>query len=586
MAIRQPIIAVVGHIDHGKTTILDSIRGSTIAKKEAGKITQHIGATELPIEAVKKVIGPMINKVGMEITLPGFLMIDTPGHEAFTNLRKRGGSISDIAILVVDINEGFKAQTREAIEILKQNKVPFVVAANKIDLIHGWQSEKGNSFMTSLSKQDDYAKQQLDEKLYKLVIALADYGVESERFDRVEDYTKQVAIIPTSGETGEGISELLLALTGLAQKYLENNLKIEVSGPARGSIIEIKEEKGLGKTADVVIYNGTLDVGDTIVTPSAQDLIVTKVRALLKPSPLKELREKGKFESIKNVTAAAGIKVSAPDLDKAIAGMPIWEANTEKEIELAKKELQQELDAITTVQAEEGVIIKADTVGALEALSGLFEKINLPIRRANIGDLTKTDIVEAADIKKENPLYGCVFTFNVKTPKNLKEFAKDKRVKIFSADIIYNLFEDYQKWKREQTEERRKNAEEKLTWPGKVKLMKGYVFRQSNPAVVGVEVEAGKIKTKTRLIRKDGKEIGEIKEIQNEGDNVTEARQNEQVAISIPKATVGRQIKEGDELYVFVPKTHLEIIESQFADELSGDDLRLIQEFKEIIGNQ
>ncbi|HDQ59688.1 MAG TPA: translation initiation factor IF-2 [Candidatus Woesearchaeota archaeon] len=583
MVTRQPIIAVVGHIDHGKTSILDSIRGSTIAQKEAGKITQHIGATELPMDAVKKVIGPLLSLIKTEVTLPGFLMIDTPGHEAFTNLRKRGGSISDIAILVVDVNEGFKAQTREALEILRQFKVPFVIAANKVDLVHGWKTQNKNSFLQSLKEQDDFVKEQIDEKLYKLVISLADYNINAERFDRIDDYTKQIAIVPTSGMTGEGISELLMVLTGLAQKYLEQSLNIEVTGPARGSIIEIKEEKGLGKTADVVIYAGTLDVGDTIVTPGLNEMIVTKVRALLKPSPLKELREKSSFDRVTSVTAAAGIKVSAHELDKAVAGMPIWEANTNEEIEAAKKELRKEIEAITTVRTEEGVIVKADTVGALEALSGLFEKINLPVRRANIGDLTRTDIVEAADIGKSQPLLGCVFVFNAKTPKELLEFAKNSNVKVFSAQIIYTLFESYQEWKSVQLDEKRKKANEKLTWPGKVRLMKGYVFRQSNPAVVGVEIEAGRIRTKTRLIRKDGKEIGEIKEIQHEGKNVTDAKQGTQVAISIPGVTVGRQINEGDELYIFVPRTHLEIIENEFGDELSGDDLRLIHEFKEII---
>lgn len=582
MAIRQPIISVVGHIDHGKTTILDKIRGTAVAKREAGAITQHIGATEIPIEAIKKATFGLIDKLNINLTIPGFLMIDTPGHEAFTNLRKRGGSISDIAILVVDINEGFKAQTREALEVLKQFKVPFIVAANKIDIMPNWQKHPGSAFMKSFSEQHEHVKENLDNQLYKLVIALSDYSINSERFDRVNDYTKQVAIIPCSGVTGEGIPELLMALTGLAQKYLEKKLNIEVSGPARGSIIEIKEEKGLGKTADVIIYDGTLDVGDTIVFPGITEPVVTKIRALLKPSPLKELREKGQFERIKSVTAAAGIKINAPGLENAVAGMPVWEVKTKEEEERAKIELQKEIKTLLKNSDEEGVIIKADSIGAIEALEGLLKKINLPIRRAGIGDLTRAGIVEARRIAEKNPLLGVIFAFNVKIPKDIEEFAKEENVKIFSSNVIYSLYEGYQEWKYQQESERKTQALSKLIWPAKMKILKGYVFRQSNPAVVGVELLAGKIKTKVRLINKNGKEIGEIHQIQSEGENAGEAKAGQQVAISIPGATVGRTIHEGDTLYVFIPRSNLELIESEFSAELTPGEVETIKEFKEI----
>jgi translation initiation factor 5B len=583
MAIRQPIISVVGHIDHGKTTILDKLRGSFVAKREAGGITQHIGATEVPIENIREATHGLIDKMNIKTTIPGLLMIDTPGHEAFSNLRKRGGSISDLAILVVDINEGFKAQTREALEMLKQFKVPFVVAANKMDLIHSWKSVKNATFSESLKKQNESVKESLDNNIYRLVIAMSDYGVNAERFDRVNDYTKQVAIIPVSGLTGEGIPELLMVITGLAQKYLEQKLKVEVSGPARGSIIEIKDEKGLGKTIDVILYDGTLSVGDTIVMPGINEPIATKIKALLKPSPLKELREKGQFLSVKSVTAAAGIKISAPDLENAVAGMQIWAVKSKAEELHAKQELQSEIKSLLKVSEDEGVIIRTDSIGAIEALDGLFKKINLPIRRASIGDISKNDVVEAARMGEKNVLLGVVFAFNVKVPKDVDEFAREKNVKIFSEKIVYSLYEKYQEWKYQQEAEKRQQALDKLVWPAKVRVLKDCMFHQSHPCIVGVEVLAGRIRTKVRLINKTGKEIGEVREIQFEGKNVTEAKQNTQVAISIPEAVAGKTIKEGDELYAFLPNSHLEIISSQFANELSADELRTIEEFKGIV---
>lgn len=579
MITRQPIIVVVGHIDHGKTTILDRIRGSTVANREAGAITQHVGASEIPLASVKGICGKMLESMKMNFTIPGLLAIDTPGHEAFSNLRKRGGSISDIAVLVVDINEGFKAQTREAISMLKQFKVPFIVAANKMDLIPGWKTNKTICFNESFKSQQQHVQEELDNRLYRLVISLSDYGFESERYDRIDDYTKKISIVPVSGLTGEGIGELLMLLTGLAQKFLEQKLKIEVSGPAKGSILEVKEIKGLGKTIDVILYDGIIKAGDTIVVGGIDGPIVTKVRAILKPSPLKELREKGNFEHLKEVSAAAGIKISAPELDKAVAGMSIEVANTEDEIKKVKEEMSKELKNILFEKEDEGVIIKADSIGAIEALIGLFKQINLPIKKAGIGSLTKNDIVEAKLIKEKNKLYGAVFTFNTEIPKDVELFAEDNGIKIFSADIIYTIFENYKDWKQEQVEGDKKQALEKLTWPGKIKILKGYVFRQSNPAVVGVEV-FGRIRTRVRLLKKDGKEVGEIKEIQNEGKSVSEAKSGERVAVSISGPVVGRQINEEEELMVFMPKSHLEIIEGKFINDLTAEELKLIEEFK------
>ncbi len=581
MKTRQPIISVIGHIDHGKTTILDCIRGTTIAKKEAGAITQHVGASEIPIESIRKICGEMLEKMKTDFTIPGILTIDTPGHEAFTNLRKRGGSISDLAILVVDINEGFKAQTREAISMLMQANIPFIVAANKIDLIPNWKSKDTICFMKSFKSQEEHVQQNLDNQLYKLVISLSDYGIDSERFDRVEDFTKKVSIIPVSGLTGEGIGELLMFITGISQKYLEKKLKIEVEGPGKGNILEVKRIKGLGKTIDVILYDGILKKGDTIVVGGINGPIITRVKAILKPSPLKELREQGEFQSVEKVFAAAGMKIAAPELDDAVAGMSIKTANTKEEIKRAREEFKEEINKVIFDNENNGVIIKTDSVGAIEALQGMLKQIELPIKKANIGDVTKSDIVEAELMKEENPLLSVIFAFNVNVPNDVKLVAKEKGVKIFSADIIYTLFENYKEWRYKQVEEEKKMALDKLIWPGKIKILKGYTFRQSNPAVVGVEV-SGRIKTGTRLIKNDGKEIGRIKEIQREGKSVTSANSGEQVAVSIPGTTVGRQIKEGDTLISFIPKSHLDILKSKFKNELREEDLEIIEEFENV----
>ncbi|MCK4717191.1 MAG: translation initiation factor IF-2, partial [Thermoplasmata archaeon] len=313
MPIRQPVVSMLGHVDHGKTTILDSIRGTTVVKREAGRITQHIGATEVPVEAIRDVCGDILK--GMDITIPGLLFIDTPGHHSFATLRSRGGALADLAVLVVDVMEGFKPQTLESIRILKQTKTPFVVAVNKVDRLQYWTPKGKGCFLTSLNSQIDEAKAELDERLYNLIGLFYEQGFSTERFDRVSDFTQNIALIPICAVEGEGIPELLLMLVGLAQRFLEENLETE-EGAAEGTILEVKDVKGWGKTLDVIVTGGTLRKGDGLVIATPKGPVETRVRGIMRPSPLDEIRDpRERFTPVDEVSAAAGVKILAPDLD-------------------------------------------------------------------------------------------------------------------------------------------------------------------------------------------------------------------------------------------------------------------------------
>jgi translation initiation factor 5B len=412
----------------------------------------------------------------MEFTIPGLLFIDTPGHAAFVNLRKRGGSIADIAVLVVDINEGFKPQTIECVEILKQSKTPFVVAANKIDLINGWQEKEGN-LMQQISLQNDSVKQALDTKLYELVGKFSDHGFSSERFDRVSDYTKEIALIPTSAKTGVGLPELLMVITGLAQRYLEKCLECNVCGPAKGTILEVKEEKGRGKTLDVIIYDGRLKVNDTISIGGIEKLMVTKVRALFEPAALAEMRDKkSKFSPVKEVKAATGVKIVAPSVDEAIAGMPL-RSSVESLLDKTKKEVQAIVGEVLVETKKAGIIIKADSLGSLEALTHLLREKNIPIRKASIGKITKKDLSDAESNYDEDPLMSVILGFNVQSEK------APEHVKIITSDIIYKIIEGFEKWQDEEKKRQEAGELDTLVRPCKLEVMRGYVFRQNNPAI-------------------------------------------------------------------------------------------------------
>ncbi|MEM2657756.1 MAG: translation initiation factor IF-2, partial [Archaeoglobaceae archaeon] len=391
--VRTPIVAVLGHVDHGKTTILDRIRKTRVAAKEAGGITQHIGATEIPISIIEEICKDIWRPT---INLPGLLFIDTPGHKAFTNLRKRGGALADLAILVIDINEGVMPQTEEAISILRTFKTPFVVAANKIDKIAGWQSRENEPFIKSYAMQEDFAKRNLDTKIYELVASLYRYGFSCDRFDRIKDFTKTVAIIPVSGLTGEGIPELLMILLGLAQRYLVNSLKLQVEGKAKGTILEIKEERGIGVTCDAIIYDGTLKVGDRIVIGGKEDVVVTNVKAILKPPPAREMRVESKFVRVNSVTAAAGIKIVAPDLEKVVAGSEFEAVESDEDIQRFRERVKKEYEEIAIRTEGEGIVLKTDTIGSLEAMINELKSYNIPIKKAEVGDVDKRDVVDVS----------------------------------------------------------------------------------------------------------------------------------------------------------------------------------------------
>ncbi len=583
MIIRKVLLTVVGHVDHGKTSLLDQIRSTVVTAGEAGAITQAIGVSTIPIETIKKICGPLLDAFKGNLTVPGLLAIDTPGHAAFTSLRKRGGSLADIAILIVDINEGLKPQTIESIEILKNNKVPFIIAANKIDLIHGWNYDQKKLLFQNVAEMSTEIQGEFEKKLYELVGKMAEFGFQAERFDRVEDYTKQVAIVPISAKTGQGIPELLMVLTGLAQKFLEKKLEIEETGNCKGTILEVKEEKGLGTTIDTIIYNGQLKVNDTLVIGGIDGPIIVKIRALLEPADLCDMREKKScFKNVKEVSAATGVKVSAPGLENAMAGMPIRSCNSPKEIEEMKKEVQEEVGEIV-MECDDciGVIIKADTIGGLEALRNLLEEKEIPISSASLGNLTKKDFSKLESLREKDESSAVILGFNVKISDELEEYAKSKKFKLITNDVIYKIIEDYEDYQKKLKREIEVKELAKLVRPCKFAILKGYTFRQSNPAIVGVEIEIGRIKTGDPVMNMQGKQISSVKSMQEGKDSVSLAEQGKQIAMSLDGVTVGRQIEEGDFLYSSIPEEDFKKLK-ELKSNLTKMEIEVLKEVAEI----
>lgn len=547
MAIRQPILAVLGHVDHGKTSLLDAIRQTTVAAREAGQITQYIGATEVPLSCIKTICTCLKSSFNINFQIPGLLVIDTPGHEAFSNLRERGGAIADLAILVIDINQGVQPQTKEAIQILRHAKTPFVIALTKIDMINKWRSSQ--VFCDGLKSQSKEVQDNFYQKFYKVLEQLSQEGLNMDLYFNIQDYTKTIAAIPVSSKTKEGLAELLSLICGLSQKFLTKSLQIQKNEPASGAILEVKETKGLGTTIDVIIDKGEIKQNDELLFLTPAGPKKTKIKALFRPTPLKEIRdEKTQFTQISSMSAAAGLKLVSPAFKDALSGSPIFVIRNKEQEKLALEDINKAYKHVLIQTQEEGIIIKADTLGSLEAINTLLIKKQVPIRKAFIGEVTKKDVVESQNLNQE---LQAILAFNVDIPVDVTKLATEYNVFIAKSKIVYDLLDKYDAYVNKIKELRLKEQQDSYKKPCKIKILSKYIFRRTSPAIFGAEILLGNLKPESELVNQEGEIMGVVKNIQEEKTKLEEGREGQQLAISVQgPINIGRNAQEDENLYV------------------------------------
>jgi len=575
---RQPIVVVLGHIDSGKTSLLDKIRGTAVQSREAGGITQHIGASFFPIETLEDLCGNLLEKVGGKIDIPGILVIDTPGHAVFTNLRNRGGSASDISILVIDAMKGIEVQTRESLDILRKRKVPFIIALNKLDTVPGWRPS--SSLTSSLKQLDESTRNNLDGRIYDVVGELSRHGIQSEAFYRLQDPKKQVAIVPVSAKTGEGIPELISLLIGLTQSYLKQ--KLTVSGDTRGIVLEVTEEPGLGDTANIILTDGILNKNDEIAVAKKEGAVLTKIKAIFMPKPLDEMRDpRDKFSPVNQVVAATGAKISTSDLEGVLGGSPIIGIN-DGNLDLVKNEIESEIKSIFVETDSVGIIVKADTLGSLEAVVDTLKESNIAISTADTGMVSRKDVIKAQVITETDKYLGSILAFGVKVLDDAKEEANKNGIRIFSQPVLYDLVDEYRDWVTSDKENLQRTELDSIILPCKFQLIKGMVFRRNGPAVCGVEILGGSLKQKSSIINSEGKEVGVVKQIKDNGENIQNAPKGSEVSISMNEPVIGRTIREGEILYSLPANIGVRLLKDRHSDSLSEDELTILDEIIEL----
>jgi len=571
--IRQPIVTVCGHVDHGKTSVLDYFRGSSLQEMEAGGITQKISFTLYPREQIEKAC-PLIKNKGMKLEIPGFLFIDTPGHAAFTNLRKRGGSLADLAILVIDINEGIKPQTAEVIQILKFNKTPFIIALNKIDNISGWRTNKSNeiSLQRNIESQPINVKSLFDERYMTIAGALSSYGFDADLFYNITDFTKKICLVPCSARTGEGIQELMMMLCGLSQKYLAERLKM--GEDAKGIILEVKKDKS-NDYVEAILYDGELKKNDEIAVADIEgNPIITKVRSMEEIQPLSI-----KFNAKEKVMAATGIRMQFSEKLDILPGMPflLYKQDKEKVKEIFKKELTE-----TIKTQNNGIIAKADSLGSLEALLVLLKQSNIPVLKAGIGNINKNDFSSAKANLEINELDAIILGFNVSINKDAEELLKENaKIKVLAEEVVYKLIENLEKFRIEKKKEIEKEKLMEVAALCKLEILHQYVFRITKPAIFGVKISAGKLTPNINFIDEEENKIGRVKNIQSDKNSVPEASEGMEVAVSFPGTNYEKELKGKNFLYSDIGERQFKNFKKN-KELLSSGEIKILQEIAEI----
>jgi len=559
------------------TSLADALRGTGVQAREVGGITQEIGASFFPMDTLREICGPLLDKAGGELQIPGLLMIDTPGHAIFSNLRLRGGSAADIAILVVDVLKGLENQTLESIDILKQRRVPFLVALNKIDMINGWRKGSHGPLLQVMKEQPPEWNDELEERLYNVVGGLSRLEFQSDAYYRVKDFRKQVSIVPVSARAHVGMPEMLAMLIGLAQQFLKGRLQTGDPSGGRGIILEMQEEVGIGETANVILTEGSLSVGDSIGLVRKEGAIKSKVKALFMPKPLDEMRDpRDRFTPVDSVQAAAGVKLVSADLAGVVPGTSVVSFKTDREFQELKAEMEKELSNIVVKTDNMGVIVKAGSIGGLEALLRMLEERGIPVRQADIGDISKNDIVDAQVVGEHDPYLGAILGFDAKVLPEAKDYVGSNP--IFVSAIIYEVIDNYVNWAVAKREADEKAALSSLTRPCKLKVVPGTFFRRNDPAVFGVEIIAGTLRPKVRLMSSHGLELGTVQQIQDQGKALNEAKVGDKVAISVDGPTLGRQIKENDTIYT-MPKSHeAKVLRTKLLGSLAPNERGVLEE--------
>ncbi|KAK7202155.1 translation initiation factor IF-2 [Novymonas esmeraldas] len=581
--LRSPICCVLGHVDTGKTSLLDRIRSTNVQGGEAGGITQQIGATFFPRDSLVSATEELNKKYKHSLNVPGLLVIDTPGHESFTNLRSRGSSLCDIAILVVDIMHGLEQQTRESIRLLREKKCPFIVALNKVDRLYDWQPHENMDIQQSLELQRPHVRSEFLTRWSQVKNELSAEGLNSELYYNNKEVRKFVSVVPTSARTGEGICDLLLLEIQLVQQFMEG--KVTYKDDLQCTVLEVKPITGYGFTIDVILINGVLREGEEVCLCGQNGAIFTQIRSLLTPQPLREMRVRGDYIHHKSIKAAMGVKISGNDLEYVIPGTQLLVVHPQDNREAIAEQVMKDATNINEFLNPDGlgVSVQSSTLGALEALLSFLKDMKIPVASIAIGPIHKRHMHQVLSMKRREPRFAVVLAFDVPVSEEARDIAKKNEIDIFEANIIYHLFDKFTRYMNEYEQREKDRLRAVAVFPVQLKMI-DEAIHVTDPIIIPVTVERGQLRPGTPLsaIRKKDDSvvvIGRVMSMERDNRPVEIGTPGMDLAVKINSGesgvTVGRQFDNNDVIISHISRQSVDAVK-KFKDELKPDDVLLL----------
>ena len=590
--LRAPIICILGHVDAGKTKILDKLRHSNVQIGEAGGITQQIGATFLPIENFEQHLKKIDKKFQIKPEIPGILLIDTPGHASFQNLRSRGSSLCDIAVVIVNIVKGIEQQTLESLDLLRQRKTPFIIALNQLDRIYQWNSTEWGGYRDSYDKQKKSQKKEFGRLVDENKTQFIKNNLNTELYDKNEEMNLYVNMVPTSAITGEGLPDVLGLLVYLTQKYLLK--KIEFRDEIQCTILEVKVLEGIGTTIDVILVNGTLKVGDKIIVGGLFGPIKTTVKIILLPHPMKEMRVKCEYERHDQISGAIGVKLFCPDLENALAGSPLYVYKSEEEANKYGKEITRDFNSIVQddlAKNGKGIMVQASTLGSLEAILTYLKAQGIQVSVVGVGNLNKKDVIKMQTVhsQTQNPLKEdlVILCFDNKVLPEAQQYADQCGIKILNDEVIYHLFDSYIAFKKQCEEERKKEKEKEAIFPCVLKTV--MFINKKDPLIIGVDVLEGILKVGTPIYCVEKKlNIGTVESIEKEHKSINNVKpQDGSVSIRVKvvdsSLAAGRHFDENSTFISKITRNSIDALKQYFRDDMTNDDWKIVIKLKKIL---
>lgn len=586
--LKAPVVCFLGHVDAGKTSLMDIIRDTSIQENESGGITQNIGSSFISIADIREKTTTIKGKFCVEHIIPGFLIIDTPGHQAFSSLRERGSSLCDLGILVIDIEEGLQPQTIESIKLLTSKKVPFVIAATKLDKIYNWEETNCLSLQNAFKKQTKDVVMTVVSYIDSIKYELKKEGVKSEFYSKNKKTNRVYSIIPVSSKTKEGLADLLSFLVYLSQNWMSG--KITYQDKIKASIMNCHQDRNQGWVIDVILSNGTLNIGDKFAVAKKSGPHLFTVRNLLTQNTNSKL-----WIQHQSVRASAGVRILGSSLDNCYTGTRLYLAiDPKKALEKVDRELTDFWKVFNYNQ--NGIVLMAETLGELEACYNVFKEQSINVLDVKIGRLVDTDIGRVklkldGELKNENRV---IIFFGDKTEKQKTELDKcaiSHKIKLIISPVVYHLLEKYQEYKDKCLENRRvtlTNSGEAI-FPCRLRILKQHIYMTggSDDILMGVKVMKGILHKGTPLIV-PGKNVvlGKVISIQKNHKELDKLESGKEACIRVNKddyVSYGRHFDFKDIVVSHISRESIDILKDNFRDRMEKEDWMLVIELKKLL---